>query len=116
MHAVELGILVREVDAEVAATALRARERAAGDEAGNGVRRAGQAFEPGAVADESRVAPHRLAQVGRHRDRRNRGRRRVDPAWNRRLGDRGNRGAPSEDEALEHTVRGEPGGAVTTWA
>src|SRR5205814_9190299 len=40
----------------------------------------------------------------------------VDPAWNRRLGDRGNRGAPSEDEALEHRVRGEPVGAVNTCA
>ena len=46
MHAVELGILVREVDAEVAATALRARERAAGDEAGDGMARVDEPFQP----------------------------------------------------------------------
>ena len=56
--------LGREVDAEVGAAALLARERALGDEPCEQVRRRAQALEPGGVADEPAVAPERAAELG----------------------------------------------------
>ena len=63
--ALERLALRREVDAEVRAAALLARERGLGDEPRQQVRRVEQMREARGVADEAAVAPERVAQLGR---------------------------------------------------
>jgi len=101
-----------EVDTEVRSPTLLTGERCLGDEAREEMRSGQELLEPGGIADEAAVAPKRRAELGRDGLGRGRIRNRGKAPRHRWLAERGKRGAPSEDEALEHRVRRQPVGAV----
>src|SRR5580704_16058892 len=100
-------VLAREVVPEVRAAALAPRERGLGQEARQQDRRAAEALEALGVANQARVLPELLPQLGAHgRLGRTRGR---GTRGSDRLGaECGLPGAAAEDEALEQRVGGEP--------
>ena len=104
--------LGREVGAEVRAAALLTRERGLRDEPREQVRRVEQAPEPLGVADEAAVAPERRAQLRVSRLGSGASRDVGKPCGKTGLGERGERRAAAEDEALEQRVRREAVRAV----
>src|ERR671930_1948577 len=73
VQARERRILVREISAKMAAATFPPHESASRDHAGDGMRRTRQSLEPDLVANETGLAPHRLAQLGGDRRSRRRG-------------------------------------------
>ncbi len=112
-------VLEGEVGAEVAAAALLAGERAARDQAGEEMRRrAASRRRPAASRTSPASSPHRAPKLRRHRVGDSLSDCPWDCPWDSRLvrsagvGERGERRAAAEDEALEQRVRRETVGAV----
>ena len=111
---IEARIGLRAVRAPVRAAALGAQQRVAGDEARERVRIVGERSEPLGVAHQAGVAPQRRARLAAGLLEGRRGRRLARLAA--RLGEGGERGARSEDEALAERVGGQAVGAVQAGA
>ena len=122
MMLIQCWIWLGMVGALVGAPALGAGERAAGDEAGEGVRIVEQAAKTLGAADDAGVAPQRSARDGVPGDGEGSVAKRFELRRLRRaapgsgLGEGVQNGAAGEDEALAERVGGEPVGAVQAGA